>query len=111
MIPLIRDLHPGSGSQNRILIFYPSWISDPGVKKAPDPGSARSKLLNFQGVVLLPPSQEEKAEAAATATAPILLGQFRNERCCIRCEEVRHRIILEKIKEVQVTIEEEIYCI
>jgi hypothetical protein len=49
-------------------------------------------LLNFQGVVLLPPSQEEKAEAAATATAPVLLGQFRNERCCIRCEEVRHRI-------------------
>ncbi len=38
--------------------------------------------------MLLPPSQEEKAEAAATATAPVLLGQFRNERCCIRCEEV-----------------------
>ncbi len=48
----------------------------------------RLKLLNFQGVVLLPPSQEEKAEAAASATAPVLLGQFRNERCCIRCEEV-----------------------
>jgi hypothetical protein len=48
----------------------------------------RPKLLNFQGVVLLPPSQEEKAEAAASATAPVLLGQFRNERCCIRCEEV-----------------------
>ncbi len=35
---MIRVVHPGSGS--RILIFYPSRIPDPGVKKAPDPGSA-----------------------------------------------------------------------
>jgi hypothetical protein len=29
-----------SGSRIRILTFYPSRIPDPGVKKAPDPGSA-----------------------------------------------------------------------
>ena len=27
------------------------------------------------------------AAAESSAAAPILLGQFRNERCCIRCEE------------------------
>jgi hypothetical protein len=32
---MIRVVHPGSGSD----FFYPSWIPDPGVKKAPDPGS------------------------------------------------------------------------
>jgi hypothetical protein len=42
-------------------------------------------------VVLLPPSQAEKEEAVAAdtgATVPVLLGQFRNERFCIRCEEL-----------------------
>ncbi len=34
---MIRDVYHGSGY--RILIFYPSRIPDPGVKKAPDPGS------------------------------------------------------------------------
>jgi hypothetical protein len=33
---MIRVVHPGS----RILFFYPSRIPDPGVKKAPYPGSA-----------------------------------------------------------------------
>ncbi len=33
-----RKYYPGCSS--RILIFYPSQIPDPGVKKAPDPGSA-----------------------------------------------------------------------
>ncbi len=33
----IPDLDRGSG------FFYPSWIPDPGVKKAPDPGSATLK--------------------------------------------------------------------
>ncbi len=37
---MIWDVHPGSGSRIRILIFYPSRIPDPGVKKALDPGSA-----------------------------------------------------------------------
>ncbi len=37
---MIRVIHPGSGSRIRILIFYPSRMPDPGVKKAPDPGSA-----------------------------------------------------------------------
>jgi hypothetical protein len=80
------------------LIFLP--ILDPGVKRHriririrnTTSDDVKTKVYNFQGVVLLPPSQEEKAEAAATATAPVLLGQFRNERCCIRCEEVGHRI-------------------
>ncbi len=37
---MIRDVRPGS----RILIFYPSRIPDPGVKKAPDPGPATLQL-------------------------------------------------------------------
>ncbi len=35
---MIREVHPGSGSL--FFSFYPSRIPDPGVKKAPDPGSA-----------------------------------------------------------------------
>ncbi len=33
-----RKFDPGSSSRIRILTFFPSWIPDPGVKKAPDPG-------------------------------------------------------------------------
>jgi hypothetical protein len=36
---MIRDVHLGSGPRIWILFFYPSWILDLGVKKAPDPGS------------------------------------------------------------------------
>jgi hypothetical protein len=40
---MIRDVHPPrSGSQIRILLFLP--IPDPGVKKAPDPGSGYAPL-------------------------------------------------------------------
>jgi hypothetical protein len=34
-----RKYDPGCSSRIRILTFYPSQIPDPGVKKAPDPGS------------------------------------------------------------------------
>ncbi len=34
-----RNYDPGCSSRIRILTFYPSWIPDPGVKKAPDPRS------------------------------------------------------------------------
>jgi hypothetical protein len=37
---MIRVVQPGSGSRIRIMTFYPSRITDPGVKKAPDLGSA-----------------------------------------------------------------------
>ncbi len=42
---------------------------------------------------MLPLSQEAEATALSAAAepsaaaAPVILGQFRNERCCIRCEE------------------------
>ncbi len=39
---MIRVVHPGSGSRIRILIFLP--IPDPGIKKAPDPGSGSATL-------------------------------------------------------------------
>jgi hypothetical protein len=48
-------------------------------------------LLIIQGVIL--PTPPRQGEAAATNTessannAPGILGQFHNERCCIRCEE------------------------
>jgi hypothetical protein len=35
--------YPGCSSRIRIFTFYPSWISDPGVKKTPDPGSGSAK--------------------------------------------------------------------
>ncbi len=35
-----RKYDPGCSSRIRILIFYPSGVPDPEVKKAPDPGSA-----------------------------------------------------------------------
>ncbi len=38
---MIRVVHPGS----RILTFNPSRIQDPGVKKAPDPGSGSAALI------------------------------------------------------------------
>jgi hypothetical protein len=40
---MIRVVHPGSWI--RMLTFYPSRIPDPGVKKAPDPGS-RIRIRN-----------------------------------------------------------------
>ncbi len=39
---------PGCSSRIRILIFYPSRIPDPGVKKAPDPGSGSATLNERQ---------------------------------------------------------------
>jgi hypothetical protein len=39
---MIRVVHPGS--RIRMLTFYPSRIPDPGVKKAPDPGSGSATL-------------------------------------------------------------------
>jgi hypothetical protein len=50
---MIRDVHPGS--RVRILIFYPSRIPDPGVKKAPDPRSATlvQSLLNVSTSVYI----------------------------------------------------------
>ncbi len=41
------DPECSSRIQIRILIFYPSWIPDPGVKKAPDPGSGTAVLLEL----------------------------------------------------------------
>jgi hypothetical protein len=43
---MIQDIHPGSGSG----FFYPSLIPVPGVKKAPDPGSATPEEIK-QSVV------------------------------------------------------------
>jgi hypothetical protein len=39
---MIRDVHPGSGSRFRFLMFFPSRIPFPGTggQKEPDPGSA-----------------------------------------------------------------------
>ncbi len=48
MIHMIRDVHPGSRIRN--LIFYPSRGPDPGVKKAPDPGSRSATLLSVNYV-------------------------------------------------------------
>jgi hypothetical protein len=41
---MIQNIYPGSRFRIRILIFYPSRILDPGVKKTPDPGSGFATL-------------------------------------------------------------------
>ncbi len=41
-----RKYDPGCSSRIRIPTFYPSRIPDPGVKKAPDPGSGSATLLS-----------------------------------------------------------------
>jgi hypothetical protein len=46
---MIRVVHPGS--RIRMLTFYPSRIPDPGVKKAPDPGSA-TLLIRIQPKIM-----------------------------------------------------------
>jgi hypothetical protein len=42
-----RKYDPGCSSRIRMLTFYPSRIPDPGVKKAPDPGSGSATLLTW----------------------------------------------------------------
>ncbi len=42
----LRNMIRVVSSRIRILIFYPSWIPDPGVKKAPDPGSGSATLFS-----------------------------------------------------------------
>jgi hypothetical protein len=51
---MIRVVHPGS--RIRMLTFYPSWIPDPGVKKAPDPGSGSATLTNVTDCPSLRPN-------------------------------------------------------
>jgi hypothetical protein len=41
-----RKYDPGCSSRIRMLTFYPSRIPDPGIKKAPDPGS-RIRIRNI----------------------------------------------------------------
>jgi hypothetical protein len=48
---MIRVVH--SGSRIRILTFYPSRIQNPGVEKAPDPGSGSATLSNGIGILLV----------------------------------------------------------
>jgi hypothetical protein len=38
--------YPGCSCRIRIIIFHPSWVPDPGVRKAPNSGSAT--LLEFK---------------------------------------------------------------
>jgi hypothetical protein len=52
-----RKYDPGCSSQIRILIFYPSRILDPGVEKAPNPGSGSATLLYFYSYLIKDKSQ------------------------------------------------------
>jgi hypothetical protein len=54
---MIWVVYPGSVSQIQIKIFYPSWILDPGVKKAPDPGTGTATLVFLTNKML--PSSEK----------------------------------------------------
>jgi hypothetical protein len=55
-----RKYDPGCSSRIRMLTFYPSRNPDPGVKKAPDPGSGSATLihngLNWLPLVTIFPS-------------------------------------------------------
>jgi hypothetical protein len=50
-----RKYDAGCSSRIQILIFYPSRISDPGVKKAPDPGSGFAILAFANPIFLVQP--------------------------------------------------------
>ena len=45
-----RKYDPGCSSRIRMLTFYPSKIPDPGVKKAPDPGSGSATLQKYNRI-------------------------------------------------------------
>ncbi len=53
---MIQDVHSGSGSRIRILIFYPSRIPDLGVKKSSYPGSATLRIWIFMDLALVYPA-------------------------------------------------------
>jgi hypothetical protein len=65
------------GCSSRILTFYPSWIPDPGVKKAPDPGTSSATLLqtmttlNSQAFTLA-----RRQEKVGESTAPSMEGSI-----------------------------------
>jgi hypothetical protein len=64
---MIRVVHPGF--RIRMLTFYPSRIPDPGVKKAPDPGSGSATLS--------PPFSEKfNYEAASFIKVTTLQGRI-----------------------------------
>ncbi len=48
-----RKYDPDCSSRIRILTFYPHRIPDPGVKKAPDPGSGSATLAQVMGAWML----------------------------------------------------------
>jgi hypothetical protein len=79
---MIWDVHPVS----RIRIFFPSRIPDPGVKKAPDPGSGSATLGS---TVELTTSAQHNVNAIGSSSSlfdpqpeknrfPTLKGQLRN---------------------------------
>jgi hypothetical protein len=65
-----------------VLTFYPSWIPDPGVKKAPDPGSGSATLqkslimlfflvqLSYMIVILKPKVADPDSKALSDRFAP-----------------------------------------
>jgi hypothetical protein len=77
---MIRVFHPGF--RIRALTFYPSRIPDPGVKKAPDPGSGSATLP----VTLETPEAEvtsivggKAATRETLATAVLMAGKIHYE--------------------------------
>jgi hypothetical protein len=53
---------PGCSSRIRSLTFYPSRIPDPGVKKAPDPGSTTMETTTQKREIVLKKGQQGKLE-------------------------------------------------
>jgi hypothetical protein len=63
---MIRVAHPGS--RIRMLTFYPSRIPDPGVRKAPDPGSGSATLWYGKQILTAPGGGEEKEVRSSEET-------------------------------------------
>ncbi len=76
-----RKYNPGFSSRIQILTFYPSRIPNPGVKKAPDPGSGSATLLGailifnfwaYYQLCILPESPESLDTGGAQLLVPAL---------------------------------------
>ncbi len=78
---MIRVVHPAS--RIRILTFYPSRIPDPGVKKAPDPGSGSATLVDS---LLTKLQRCEDPLVSSCEGDGFSLGSHQGPRCQVRIQ-------------------------
>jgi hypothetical protein len=97
---MIRFVHPGYRSWIRILTFCPSRITDPGVKKASDPGSGSTTLEGIIQFFLTSSSNEGNYDEKHVFSfyTVIWLALFVPVQASTMLQAVvRHRFTLERL--------------